>query len=278
MDTGPPRQRTPPLKGSFAAKKKKVKGGDGESERHRWQDISPTENMTIAKVGVVQDQDKDHSPAKGGSEEVMGQGSSSERQGRHVALRISRLGKKQGKKQLAILRGYLRAEGKTQPVEIRAMLDSGATGEFMARRVAEMMGAKVTQGNFGFAVEAFGKRTALTSKVVAAELSLPGVNPRTALSESLVTKWDFIVAERLEDSYDLILGLEFMRKFGARFAFNHDPAQITFTNQQGRDVTVREEEEHRESEREELGDEKFGALERRGRRGRRPRARGDHAG
>ena len=192
----------------------------------------------------------------------MGQGSSSERQGRHVALRISRLGKKQGKKQLAILRGYLRAEGKTQPVEIRAMLDSGATGEFMARRVAEMMGAKVTQGNFGFAVEAFGKRTALTSKVVAAELSLPGVNPRTALSESLVTKWDFIVAERLEDSYDLILGLEFMRKFGARFAFNHDPAQITFTNQQGRDVTVREEEEHRESEREELGDEKFGALER----------------
>lgn len=173
-------------------------------------------------------------------------------------LRISRLGKKRGKRQLAILRGYLRAEGRLQPVEVRAMLDTGANGEFMTRELARKMGAQITEGNFGVAVEAFGKRTRLQHKVAAAELSLPGVNPRTSLSESLVTKWDFIVAERLDDSYDLILGLEFMRKFGARFAFNHDPAQLTFTDDRGRDITVREEEEeHRESEQEELGAEKF---------------------
>ena len=175
---------------------------------------------------------------------------------RSLVLRIARLGKKKGKTQLAILRGYLRAEGKPQAVEVRAMLDSGATGEFMTRRIAEMMGANITEGNFGFAIEAFGQRTQLNKKVNGAELVLPGVNPRTSLGENFTTKWDFIVAERLDDNYDLILGLDFMRKFGARFSFQHTPAQITLTDEKGREITARED-EHRESEEEELGPERW---------------------
>jgi Reverse transcriptase (RNA-dependent DNA polymerase)/Aspartyl protease len=150
-----------------------------------------------------------------------------------VRLHIGRLGKRHKQTQLAILRGYIRADGgKLQAVQIRAMLDSGATGEFMTAALAKRMGATLIEGNFGVAVEAFGGETPLTQRVRAAEIALEGINPRSLLAETFSVKWDFTVAPRLGGNFDLILGAQFLRHFKAGLTF-HEPCEVLLTDERG---------------------------------------------
>ena len=162
---------------------------------------------------------------------------------------MARLAKKVGARQLAILRGFLRANGKTEVIKVRAMLDTGATGEFITHQLATRLGGPITVGKFGFAIEAFGRQTELTKKVEQAEVSFQGINPRSSLADTFKAEWDFTVVERLDHSYDMILGLEFFKQFGTKFNFSRIPTEITLTQENGKEIQILEE-EHRESEKE----------------------------
>ena len=53
-------------------------------------------------------------------------------------------------RRLVILRGYARAEGRLQRVEIRAMLDTGAQGEFMSPSLARRLGQGLSTVSSGW--------------------------------------------------------------------------------------------------------------------------------
>ena len=97
-------------------------------------------------------------------------------------------------RRLVLLRGYARAHGRLQRVELRAMLDTGAQGEFISPSLAKRLGATVEHVRFGVAVEAFGRETPLTQRVRRVELALPGQHPDSLLSQDFVTRWDFTIS------------------------------------------------------------------------------------
>ena len=153
-------------------------------------------------------------------------------------------------RRLVLLRGYARAQGRLQRVELRAMLDTGAQGEFISPSLAKRLGATVEHGRFGVAVEAFGRETPLTQRVRRVELTLPGQHPDSLLSQDFVTRWDFTISPgSLSDDYDLLLGTRFIRHFRLHLMFN-EPCTIRLTAEDGRVTHVQEEqqEEHIEQE------------------------------
>jgi hypothetical protein len=115
---------------------------------------------------------------------------------------------------------------------MRAMLDSGAMGEFMTTALARRMGAILTEGEFGVAVEAFGAETPLTHQVRGAQMEFAGTNPRSTLASTFREKWDFTVAPQLSGPYDIILGLKFMRKYRAKLTF-HEACELELTDSAG---------------------------------------------
>lgn len=154
-------------------------------------------------------------------------------------------------RRLVLLRGYARAQGRLQRVELRVMLDTGAQGEFISPSLARRLGATVEYGRFGVAVEAFGRETPLTQRVRRVELALPGQHPDSLLSQDFVTRWDFTISPgSLSDDYDLLLGTRFIRHFRLHLMFN-EPCTIRLTAEDGRVTHVQEEqlqEEHIEQE------------------------------
>ncbi len=153
-------------------------------------------------------------------------------------------------RRLVLLRGYARAQGRLQRVELRAMLDTGAQGEFMSPSLAKRLGATVEHGRFGVAVEAFGRETPLTQRVRRVELALPGQHPDSLLSQDFVTRWDFTISPgSLSADYDLLLGTHFIRHFRLHLMFS-EPCTIRLTADDGRVTHVQEEqqEEHIEQE------------------------------
>ena len=144
-----------------------------------------------------------------------------------IRFSLGRISRQNQGKRLVILRGFMRAEGGTmKSVQVRAMVDSGATCEFISAALVKRMGAIPIKGNFGVAVEAFGAETPLTQQLQRAELSFDGVNPRSSLATSFRAKWNFTVAPQLSGGYDLILGTHFLRNFNAGFTF-HEPCEVT---------------------------------------------------
>ena len=154
-----------------------------------------------------------------------------------VRLHLGRLGAVFRGRRLVILRGVLRADnGRLQPVRIRAMVDSGATGEFITPRLAQRLGGTITHGDFGVAVEAFGGETRLTQQVSAAQLELEGVNPRSLLAQRFLATVDFTVAD-LDGPYDLILGTKFLD--GRTSLSFHEPWEADLTDDRGGVTRVR---------------------------------------
>ena len=151
-------------------------------------------------------------------------------------------------RRLVLLRGYARAQGRLQRVELRAMLDTGAQGEFISPSLAKRLGATVEHGRFGVAVEAFGRETPLTQRVRRVELALPGQHPDSLLSQDFVTRWDFTISPgSLSADYDLLLGTHFIRHFRLHLMFN-EPCTIRLRAEDGRVTQLQEEqqEQHRE--------------------------------
>lgn len=167
-----------------------------------------------------------------------------------VRWRICPVRKVASDRRLVLLRGYARAQGRLQRVELRAMLDTGAQGEFISPSLAKRLGATVEHGRFGVAVEAFGRETPLTQRVRRVELALPGQHPDSLLSQDFVTRWDFTISPgSLSDDYDLLLGTRFIRHFRLHLMFN-EPCTIRLTAEDGR-VTHVQEEQQQEQRREE---------------------------
>ena len=153
-------------------------------------------------------------------------------------------------RRLVILHGYARAEhNRLLPVQIRAMIDSGAQTEIMSADLARRLGGRITEGRFGVAVEAFGHETPLTQQARNIELRLPGTDPRSLLAQDFLTQWDFIVAPHsaLSGDYDLLLGTRFVRRFRLNLTF-HEPCEIRLTADDGRETKLTEETDERVQE------------------------------
>jgi hypothetical protein len=159
-------------------------------------------------------------------------------------LKVGReLGRRGASKRLVMLVGWIRgADGKCVPVRTRAMLDSGATECFASPRLLKSMGVEPEHGQFGVAVEAFGKETPLTKRLRDAELVLEGVNGRSGLAHQFRTRWNFIVADL--HGYDIILGTNFLDYFGGNVVFSREgPRRINLTDDAGAQIQIPEAEE-----------------------------------
>ena len=171
-----------------------------------------------------------------------------------VRWRVAQVGRKlDAQRRLVIFRGYARADnGRLQAQHIRAMLDSGAQAEIISPALVKRLGGTITEGRFGVAVEAFGCETPLTQQARGIHLQLPGTNPRSLLAQDFTATWDFIVAPRpLSSHYDMLLGVQFMRRFQLSLSFQK-PCSVRLTAVDGRETMVtEEEEEHIEAEAEE---------------------------
>ena len=164
-----------------------------------------------------------------------------------VRWRVLRVARKiDSERRLVLLRGYARAgDGRLHPVQIRAMVDTGAQTEIISPDLARRLGGKVTEGRFGVAVEAFGRETPLTQQARDIELRLPGTNPRSLLAQDFLARWDFIVSPHsLSADYDILLGTRFIRRFRLSLTF-HEPCVIRLTADNGSETMLTEETEER---------------------------------
>jgi hypothetical protein len=161
-----------------------------------------------------------------------------------VRWRVQRVARRiNSERRLVILRGYARAKegSRLEPVQIRAMIDTGAQADIISPELARRLGGKVIEGRYGVAVEAFGRETALTHQACDIELRLPGINPRSLLAQEFLTKWDFIVSpqSQLSSDYDILLGTRFARRFRLNLTF-HEPCVIRLTAIDGSETMVTE--------------------------------------
>ncbi len=161
-----------------------------------------------------------------------------------VRWRVQRVARRiDSERRLVILRGYARANegGRLEPIQIRAMVDTGAQADIISPELARRLGGKIIEGRYGVAVEAFGRETALTHQACDIELRLPGINPRSLLAQEFLTKWDFIVSpqSQLSSDYDILLGTRFARRFRLNLTF-HEPCVIRLTATEGSETMVTE--------------------------------------
>jgi hypothetical protein len=155
-----------------------------------------------------------------------------------VTLQVMRkLGKKTRRGQLMLLRGTLSSsDGSGRSVRVRAMVDTGATAEFVTQRLARRLGVRLQQGAFGVAVEAFGAETPLTEQLKDGVLELTGTTPGSGLAGVFREPWTFTVAPRLSGTYDMILGMRFLGQFGRQMEFRQ-PCELTLTDSRGAATT-----------------------------------------
>ena len=153
-------------------------------------------------------------------------------QKRTITFRMGRIGRRQGGRQTAMLRGYIHAAGRTTAVRMRALLDSGAEGEFISETLAKRIGAVIEEGEFGTALTAFGAEEQLTRGVSGAMLQFDGAHPRSGLATTFRGAWNFVVAPQLSGGYDLILGTDWLQAYKAKLDFN-EPFEFDLTDQSG---------------------------------------------
>jgi hypothetical protein len=129
------------------------------------------------------------------------------------------------------------------------MIDTGASGEFMTARLADRFAAHLTKGQFGYAVEAFGRETKLTEELQNAELTLHGTRSGSGMGASFSAKWNFTVIPQLNGDYDLLLGVNFLRYFKGGIFFN-SPCAVKLTDEAGVETTHYEEPAEADEDRE----------------------------
>mgnify|MGYP000269914698 CR=1 FL=1 len=194
------------------------KGETQEAEGPRGTSRSPDARSNAGTGGRQAEEPRDEQPTGGG---------------KTVALRMGRIGRRQGGRQTAVLRGYVKADGKCTAVRMRALLDSGAEGEFITEALAKRVGAVVEKGEFGTALTAFGAEgPPLNRRVSGATVQFDGTQPRSGLATSFTGRWDFVVAPQLSGGYDIILGTDWLRAFKARLDF-HEPCEFELTDARG---------------------------------------------
>ena len=90
--------------------------------------------------------------------------------------------------------------GKVNGRDCRFMIDTGATADFMSAEYAARVGLKVSEGNFGYATEAFGASTQISRRIEGAEVTL-GAATRAV---------HFLIVPL--DAYDAILGASYLER------------------------------------------------------------------
>jgi hypothetical protein len=144
-------------------------GREGESGREEQSDRDDDSDQEIQE-----EQDEDQSEAQrfyrlSGADEMRGQDVRDETT---------------ADRRLVIIRAYGRPSGNLaggeprEPISMRVMIDSGATGEFISPQTVKRTNLQLTEGNFGTAIEAFGRGTKLTQKAEEVELDLVGIHHR----------------------------------------------------------------------------------------------------
>ena len=171
---------------------------------------------------------------------------------------------------LLILRGYARApgpQGTLQPVEIRALLDSGAEGDFMSPSLATKLGGQLEEGKFGFALGVFGEERPISKQARDLHIELRGAQAGSGLGQDFRTQHTVLVSPtELGTMYNMLLGAPFLEKHHAALGYGKR-AGIELTAQDGTTTSFPvearcdgEEEEQIESEDEEA--EHWSAQER----------------
>ena len=160
---------------------------------------------------------------------------------------------------LLILRGYARApgpQGKLQPVEIRALLDSGAEGDFMSPSLATKLGGQLEEGKFGFALGVFGEERPINKQARDLHIELRGAQAGSGLGQDFRTQHTVLVAPtELGTMYNMLLGAPFLEKHHATLGYGKR-AGIELTAQDGTTTSFpvearaacEKEEEHIETE------------------------------
>ena len=140
-----------------------------------------------------------------------------------MTFRVARTARKWRNRRLVLLRGFLRADGKISSFAVRALFDSGAEANFIAPSLVRKIGARITKGEYGVAVEAFGKETPLSELIENLEISFRGAQEASGLGQEFSEKIEVIVSPRdFGPTYELLLGTPFLDshkadlKFGAR--------------------------------------------------------------
>jgi RNase H-like domain found in reverse transcriptase/Reverse transcriptase (RNA-dependent DNA polymerase)/Integrase zinc binding domain/Chromo (CHRromatin Organisation MOdifier) domain len=173
---------------------------------------------SIAAYKADRDSDSAGTPS-GETTTTAGSGDQSKR----VRFRVAYTRKIDKAQVLLILRGYARAaadgtgaRGQLQPVEVRALLDSGAEGDFMSPSLAKQLGGQLTTGQFGIAVGVFGEERAITQEARNTSLLLPGTHPGSGLAQEFKAQHTVLVSpSELSFQYNMLLGGPFLKRYHA---------------------------------------------------------------
>ncbi len=155
-----------------------------------------------------------------------------------VYIKLFRVGKKNKGKRVVILQGYVAPASpkeRWKATKIRAMIDTGAEGDFVSPSLMARIGAQAESGNFGSVVEAFGKETPITQRANDISIVLPGRDSKGTRGAEARYRGELLVAPHdLSAHYEIILGQPFLHRTKALWQFGdrswlqttHDGAQV----------------------------------------------------
>ena len=119
-------------------------------------------------------------------------------------------------------------------IPCRVLIDTGAECEFVSEKFVARAGLTLTPGHYGFAEEAFGDVTEITSQLTAAQLDIVGAAVPGGGPASVAGSVDFAVVPM--DAYDIILGTKFLDKA----VIDMDNRTVLFKIAEGQSVICRE--------------------------------------
>jgi hypothetical protein len=94
------------------------------------------------------------------------------------------------------------------------LIDCGATGEFVSPEAAARLELNLTEGRFGWAIEAFGKETQLTQCAKQVELEFLGIQETSDSSKAIGSIANFTVAPLC--GFDFLLGMSYLERYRAQ--------------------------------------------------------------
>ena len=227
-----------------------------EAARGEAEDGRPSEATTARKGAPTVEVER--APKKGLEE----WGQANERAKRRAAeekpsvhFKLFGVGRKHRGERVVILRGYVAPVDDTEKwrcIKVRAMVDSGAEGDFISPSLMARVGARAEEGRFGTVIEAFGKETPITQRARDIAITLPGQHATTEAKAEARYQGELLVApHELSTEYEIILGQPFLNKLNALWQFG-DRRWLQVTGSGGAPVQFRPPDDHEPEESKDL--------------------------
>ena len=227
-----------------------------EAARGEAEDGRPSEATTARKGAPTVEVER--APKKGLEE----WGQANERAKRRAAeekpsvhFKLFGVGRKHRGERVVILRGYVAPVDDTEKwrcIKVRAMVDSGAEGDFISPSLMARVGARAEEGRFGTVIEAFGKETPITQRARDIAITLPGQHATTEAKAEARYQGELLVApHELSTEYEIILGQPFFNKLNALWQFG-DRRWLQVTGSGGAPVQFRPPDDHEPEESKDL--------------------------